>query len=57
MYRDMAQGLLASQYQETKTSRGITALAGLPLYVELVHAIGLRQSIQRHIQAQGSQGG
>ena len=52
----MAQGLLGFQYEEEKKVSGMTALGGLPLYVELAHAAGLGQSIQRHIRVQGSQG-
>lgn len=52
----MAQGILCFQYQEEQTAGGMTALAGLPLYLELIQAAGLRQSIQRHVHVQGSQG-
>lgn len=52
----MAQGILPFHYQEEKIAVGTTALAGLPLYLELIETAGLRQSIQGHVQVQGSQG-
>ena len=52
----MRQGVLPFQYQEEKSSQGMTALGGLPLYVELAEVAGLRHSIQRHIGVQGDQG-
>ncbi len=42
----MRQGVLPFQYQEEKTSTGMTALAGLPTYLDLAHVAGLSQSIQ-----------
>ena len=30
----MTQGVLSFQYEEEKTSTGMTALAGLPLYLD-----------------------
>ena len=52
----MAQGILPFQYQEEPGVGAMTALGGLPLYLELIHATGLRHSIQRHVGVQGSQG-
>ena len=37
-----------------KTSTGMTALSGLPAYLELAHASGMRSSVERHA---GSSGG
>ncbi|MEI6128351.1 MAG: hypothetical protein WCQ99_17545 [Pseudomonadota bacterium] len=37
----MAQGLLAFKYEEEKKIPGMTALAGLPVYLELAEKIGL----------------
>ena len=46
----MAQGLLPFKYEEEKKSTGMTAMAGLPLYLELGQKLGLTKSIDRHIQ-------
>lgn len=45
----MAQGILPFQYQEHSATSGITALAGLPTYLDLAQAAGLREAIQRHL--------
>ncbi len=53
----MRQGVLPFQYQEEKTSTGMTALAGLPTYLDLAHVAGLSQSIQSHVKLrEGKQG-
>ncbi|HYW76921.1 MAG TPA: IS1380 family transposase [Gammaproteobacteria bacterium] len=54
----MAQGVLPFQYQEQSTTTGLTALAGLPAYLDLAQAAGLRDAIQRHlgVRAGGAQG-
>ena len=44
----MKQGVLPFQYEEEKSSTGMTALSGLPAYLELAQAAGLRSSIERH---------
>lgn len=36
----VAQGVLPFQYEEEKSSTGMTALAGLPLYLALFAATG-----------------
>ena len=41
----MKQGVLPFQYEEEKSSTGMTALSGLPAYLELAHAAGLRSSL------------
>ena len=46
----MAQGLLSFQYESEPKSTGMTALGGLPLYVDLAHAIGLPESIRQNIR-------
>jgi hypothetical protein len=40
------QGVLGFQYEADRSSGGLTSLAGLPLYLDLIEAIGLgaRQS-------------
>jgi hypothetical protein len=45
----MAQGILPFKYEEEKKITGMTALAGLPLYLELAQKAGLSKSIQQHI--------
>lgn len=45
----MAQGVLPFQYQNQKQVAGLTALAGLPAYLDLAQAAGLRDSICRHL--------
>ncbi len=53
----MPQGVLPFQYQEDTSFTGMTALTGLPLYLDLAYVAGLSQSIQRHLQLrQGNQG-
>lgn len=46
----MAQGVLGFKYQEEKSSSGMTALAGLPTYLDLACVAGLSQSIERHVK-------
>ena len=52
----MAQGILPFQYEAEKTGSGMTALAGLPLYLELAHASGLVDVLRRKVRVAGSQG-
>jgi len=53
----MAQGLLPFKYEEEKKITGMTALAGLPLYLELAQRIGLAKSIQKYIKVRESRQG
>lgn len=46
----MPQGVLPFQYQEETSSAEMTALAGLPIYLDLAYVAGLSQSIQRHLK-------
>ncbi len=46
----MSQGILPFKYEDEKKSTGMTALAGLPLYLELAQRIGLGKSIQKYIK-------
>lgn len=46
----MAQGVLPFQYQDQKSVSGLTALAGLPAYLDLSQAAGLRDSLCRHLK-------
>jgi hypothetical protein len=45
----MAQGILGFKYEEERKESGLTGLVGLPLYVELVAAMGLADSIGEHV--------
>jgi hypothetical protein len=44
----MPQGVLPFQYQQEKVSTGMTALAGLPVYLDLAEVAALKTSIDRH---------
>ena len=48
-----ARGLLAFQYEEEKSTTGMTALSGLMTYVELMHVAGLRSSVERRVGLRG----
>ena len=53
----MEQGLLPFQYEIEKRDGGLTALAGLPAYVEFAHTMGLGRLISEHVRVrQGNQG-
>lgn len=52
----VSQALLPFQYREDTRSNGATALAGLGLYLDLVAAAGLRESIERHVRVRGRGG-
>ena len=43
------QGVLPFRYECEPTESGMTALAGLPAYLELAIVSGLTDSIQRHL--------
>jgi hypothetical protein len=45
----MSQGVLGFKYEEEKHDTGMTALAGLPIYLDLASAIGVGDSIERHL--------
>ena len=46
----MTQGVLPFKYEEEKKDSGMTALAGLPVYLDLAKVIGLSKSIQKHLK-------
>ena len=46
----IAQGVLPFRYEAEPTVSGMTALAGLPTYLELAVVSGLTESIRRHLQ-------
>lgn len=53
----MKQGVLPFRYEEEPKETGMTALAGLPLYMDLAQVIGLSKSIQKHLKVKdGGQG-
>ena len=53
----MAQGVLPFKYEEEKTSTGLTALGGLPAYLDLAHRAGLGRLVDRHVAVRtGGQG-
>jgi hypothetical protein len=46
----MSQGIFGFKYEEEKRETGMTGLAGLPIYLELMHAMGLPGLIGRHLE-------
>jgi Transposase DDE domain group 1 len=52
----LPQGVLGFQYEADRSSSGLTSLAGLPLYLDLIEAIGLGAAIRQHVHVAGSQG-
>jgi hypothetical protein len=55
--RIMAQGILPFQYEVDKKPGGMTGLAGLPLYLDFAHVMGLWRLIAQHVRVrQGNQG-
>jgi len=45
----MAQGVLPFKYELEKKDTGMTALAGLPEYLNLASVMGLGASIGKHL--------
>jgi hypothetical protein len=52
----LAQGVLGFQYEAEAFSGGLTSLAGLPLYLDLIHASGLGTAIRQQVRVAGAQG-
>src|SRR6202166_3015762 len=52
----LPQGVLGFQYEADRSSGGLTSLAGLPLYLDLVEAIGLGPAIRQNVRVAGTQG-
>ena len=50
------QGVLPFRYECESTESGMTALAGLPAYLELAIVPGVTDSIQRHLGEGGKKG-
>jgi hypothetical protein len=46
----IAQGILPFRYEAEPTASGMTALAGLPTYLELAVVSGLTTSIRHHLR-------
>lgn len=53
----MTQILLPFQYEEEGQEDGRTALAGLPLYLDLARVLGLRESMGRHVGVRSGEQG
>jgi hypothetical protein len=49
----MAQGPLPFQYEIENQPAGMTALGGLPAYVEMFHVLGLGKLIERRVRVHG----
>jgi hypothetical protein len=52
----VAQGVLSFQYGSDSSNAGLTSLAGLPLYLDLIHACGLGAAIRQYVLVAGTQG-
>ena len=53
----MAQGMLPFKYESERKTTGMTALAGLPAYLDLARVMGLSKSIDKHLKVRvGGQG-
>lgn len=52
----LPQGVLSFQYEAERSRGGLTSVAGLPLYLDLVHSSGLASAIGRDVQVSGRQG-
>ncbi|WP_457552153.1 IS1380 family transposase [Desulfobacula sp.] len=53
----MTQGVLPFKYEKEKNDTGMTALAGLPIYLDLAKVIGLSKSIQKHLRIKANSQG
>ena len=52
----LPQGTLGFQYEAEPSNHGLTALAGLPLYLDLIRKSGLAEALRRHVKVAGAQG-
>jgi hypothetical protein len=50
----MAQGVLPYKYEEERSSTGMTALAGLPIYLDLASVLGVADCIRAHLHVRKS---
>ena len=53
----MAQGVLPYQYEEAPRTTGMTALGGLPVYLDLLHALAFGASVSRWLTVRGGSQG
>jgi hypothetical protein len=49
-----AQGILPLEYEVEKKTTAMTAMGGLPIYIDLAKMIGLGRSIQKHLKIQAT---
>ena len=49
----MPQGVLPFQYAEERSSTDMTAMAGLGVYLDMMAAAGLWESVRRHVGSRG----
>jgi Transposase DDE domain group 1 len=52
----VAQGVLDFQYESDSSTTGLTSLAGLPVFLDLIRACGLDAAIRQHLRVAGVQG-
>jgi hypothetical protein len=52
----VSQGAPGFQYESDSANTGLTSLAGLPLYLDLIHASGLGAAIRDQVRVAGCQG-
>ncbi len=52
----VAQGVLGFQYESESLNAGLTSLADLPLYLDLIHASGLGAAVRRQVHVAGRAG-
>jgi hypothetical protein len=53
----MSQGTLAIKFEEERNTTGMTAVAGLTIYLELLHVLGIAESVDQNLTArQGGRG-
>ena len=45
----MAQGVLPYKYEEERNHAGMTALAGLPIYLDLASVLGVGDCVRAHV--------
>ena len=50
----MAQGVLPYKYEEERSHGGMTALAGLPIYLDLASVLGMGECIRAHLHVRGA---
>lgn len=50
----MAQGVLPYKYEEESNEGGMTALAGLPIYLDLASVLGVSECIRAHVHVRES---